>query len=200
MARKLRPPRPKQQAGLTAGEPPPPAEGEILAPARPAGVPRIGYVDRELCFTAEQRAIVKEMATYGTPFRSICQMILNPDTGLPVTKETLARHFRAELDAGMAIADSEIARSAYLQAVGWPAEYDENGKKIRDYLAPVPMMTKWLTQSRLGFKDTVVIESSPGQMTVEAAGQFVATLSYEDMLRVREIASRVRSGESDAPG
>lgn len=191
MARKSRPPRPTKQAGLTEAEAPPPSE--VLAPPHP----RIGYIGGSIFFTEEQRKIVAEMALWGVPYRSICQKIPNPDSGKPIDMGTLAKYFGDELDIGRAHADTQVARMAYLQAVGTPAEYDENGKLLRAEVPPVPMMTKWLTQSRLGFKDTVVVENTAGSITLEAASKFVANLNYDEMLQLRDMQKRIREDGSD---
>lgn len=191
MARTSRPKRTTQkEAGFASVAPT--EEGELVVIDRPPH--RIGVVDGKLYFTPSQRERVREMAQYGVPFKSICQHILNPNTGKPIDRSTLADSFRDELDAGMAIADHAIAKTSFMQAVGMPAEYDEAGKLLREEVPAVPMMTKWLTQSRLGFKDTVVVENSVSALDAEAIGKAFANLSYEDLIKVREIAKRTREG------
>jgi len=47
-----------------------------------------------------QRKAVELMAGFGIPHDDICLAVIHVETGRPITKKTLAKHFRAELDEG----------------------------------------------------------------------------------------------------
>ena len=64
------------------------------------------------------RKTVQAMAGYGIKAISICQVIINPETGKPIGEQCLRRHFRAELDNGEIIANSKVAESLYTKALG----------------------------------------------------------------------------------
>lgn len=144
-----------------------------------------------LQFTDAQRTLVKELATWGVPFKDICRQIINPNTGRPIDISTLHRGFPDEIADGVAEANMKIAHSAYMQAVGWPAEFDEQGNQVRQAQAPIPQMTKWQTQVKLGYKETVVVEQDNNQ-TTEKLAKALSNLSYDDMLQLREIMQRTR--------
>jgi hypothetical protein len=65
--------------------------------------------------TDEQRKIVAKAAGFGLQDK-ICQLVISERTGRPIDKKILAAAFRA--DRGMALADYEVAKSLYGQAVG----------------------------------------------------------------------------------
>lgn len=67
--------------------------------------------------TYEQRKTVEAMVGYGIPQDSICQIITKSD-GTPISKPTLEKHFRAEIDQGAVKANAKIAESLFKQAVG----------------------------------------------------------------------------------
>ena len=92
--------------------------------------------------TDEQRRIVERAAGLGLRQDKVCQLIISPRTNGPISKETLEKHFRAELDRGMALADYAVAKSLYDQAVGG------------NVTAQI-----WWTKARMGWKETQVVEN-----------------------------------------
>jgi hypothetical protein len=52
--------------------------------------------------TAEQRKLVESHAAVGTPHELIAELIINPATNEPISSDTLTRHFRKQLDQGLA--------------------------------------------------------------------------------------------------
>jgi len=67
--------------------------------------------------TDEHRKLVTALYGYGLPADQVRQHIINPSTGKPITRTVLFRVFRAELDAGMAIANAKILQTAFNIAV-----------------------------------------------------------------------------------
>jgi hypothetical protein len=93
------------------------------------------------------RRNVRTLAGYGLPHDQIA-------TFMTINKTTLYNHYRADLDMGIATANTAIARSLYEQAVGRPAEYGPRGKKLREELKPDRSVSIFLGKARLGMKDT----------------------------------------------
>jgi hypothetical protein len=68
-------------------------------------------------------------------------------TSLNITKPTLHKHFRRELDTGMTEANVRVAQALYANAV-----------KHNNVAAQI-----WWTKTRMGWKDTSVIENTGQQ-------------------------------------
>lgn len=87
--------------------------------------------------TDESRATVEAMAGYG---------ILQTDIGVVVgvSKPTLEKHYRAELDTGAIKANSKIAESLYKQATSG------------NVTAAI-----WWSKARMGWKETQVYAGDP---------------------------------------
>lgn len=67
--------------------------------------------------TDEQRRTVRAMAGYGIPQDEIARVVINPATGRPITRKTMARHFGEEIATGATEANMKVAQSLYRQAV-----------------------------------------------------------------------------------
>jgi hypothetical protein len=50
--------------------------------------------------TAEQRGWVEALKSYGVPEAEICLLIKHPETGAPISLETLRKHFAEEIATG----------------------------------------------------------------------------------------------------
>ena len=68
--------------------------------------------------TKKDRDMVKAMVGYGVPEDDICKVIVNPQTGKPLSKPTLIKHFRRELDLGQLEANAKVAQSLFRKATG----------------------------------------------------------------------------------
>ena len=66
--------------------------------------------------TEAHRSHVETLAGFGLPHPQICQLIINPQTGKPISEKTLRLHFAAELETGVAKANSAVAQSLYKRA------------------------------------------------------------------------------------
>src|SRR5690606_30542722 len=91
----------------------------------------------------------------------MCLLIINPQTGAPLSLKTLHEHFRIELDTGMARANAKVAESLYLQAVGAPAEFDKEGHKVREEQPRVPSAGIFWAKARMGWRERVDISQVP---------------------------------------
>ncbi|AOY96868.1 hypothetical protein BKK79_35840 [Cupriavidus sp. USMAA2-4] len=68
--------------------------------------------------TAEDRRLVKAMASYGVPHEAIAVHVINPSTGKPIDEKSLRKHLRAELDAGNAASKALVAQTVFRHATG----------------------------------------------------------------------------------
>lgn len=68
--------------------------------------------------TDEHRKHVETLAGYGLTHDQISKLIVNPQTGKPIDRNTLAKHFREELDKGIAVANAAVAQSLFRKAIG----------------------------------------------------------------------------------
>jgi len=66
--------------------------------------------------TDEERKLVLALSGYGITREDIAKIVINPNTGRPVTATTLRKHFRHELKTGHVTANAKVAESLYKQA------------------------------------------------------------------------------------
>lgn len=67
--------------------------------------------------TDVDRHQVRALVGYGFKQDQIIQLIINPTTGNPISKQTLNRHFRREIDSGKVAASAQVAESLYKRAI-----------------------------------------------------------------------------------
>lgn len=87
--------------------------------------------------TPALRRQVTTLAAFGLPPDEICRIIFNPNSSQPISRKTLQKYFRQELEAGAVKATSKVADTLYRQAVGAPAAYDKKGRLLRAERPPV---------------------------------------------------------------
>ena len=90
---------------------------------------RIRYVPTE-----RDRELVTSLSGFGIPQEQICRLVKNPHTKRGIDKHTLQRHFRAELDDGIATANSQVAGACFKAAIAGDAA-----------------MIKWYMMNRMGW-------------------------------------------------
>mgnify|MGYP001342903423 FL=1 len=61
--------------------------------------------------TDEQRQMVEAMCGYGIPVDEIAKVVVNPNTGASVCKQTMYNHFKGELETGMTKANAKVAEA-----------------------------------------------------------------------------------------
>ena len=131
--------------------------------------------------TDEQRKNVEAMTGFGIPQEEIAALIENPQTGKPITKNTLCRHFRQELDTGKAKMISVVANCLYKTATE---------RKGHEHVTACIFILK--TQG--GWTEKTVIKHTgedDGPIRVEHrfADEFVS--------RITSIAARLATGDAD---
>lgn len=130
----------------------PPAAGN-QPPATPRPPNDRGQGQKGFKPTPEQRKIVEAAVGFGVQHTNICQLVINPKTGEPISRYTLHEHFKPQLAKGKAMAHFNVGKSLYEQAVGIP-KLDGKGKQTGWISAPDVAATIWFTKSQMGWKDT----------------------------------------------
>lgn len=123
---------------------------------------------KPMVFTAAERQQVQNMAGFGVPQRDIAT-ILNIDV------DTLVKHFRRELDLGVAKANSEVGQTLHQQAL--------NGNTAAAIF--------W-SKARMGWRETVKVESEisgPGGGPVQQV-----VLNTNDPVEAAKIYQKIISG------
>lgn len=91
--------------------------------------------------TAENRSQVEKLAGLGLKHEEICLLIINPHSGKPISRPTLAKHFERELETGVLKANAAVTQSLYQNAI--------KGNATSQI---------WWTKCRMGWKETVKSE------------------------------------------
>jgi hypothetical protein len=100
--------------------------------------------------TDAHRAMVRTMAAFLIPQKEICQAF-DP----PIHNETLSKHYRAELDTGVARYKLQIARAVSVHLMGRAAEFDASGNQVREEIKPDRAMAMFQAKVVLGQRETV---------------------------------------------
>ena len=109
--------------------------------------------------TPEQRKLVEQIAGYGIPAKDIA-------SAMGIARSTLFKHYREELDRGLAVVNVQLGRSLVALAVGRPVEYERDSrgqptKRIaRAEMKPETQAAIFLSKIRLGYQDKVYVEVS----------------------------------------
>lgn len=120
--------------------------------------------------------IIKEMVAAGVSHERIARLVINQNTGKPISVETLQKYYGRELEVGLAEANLAMSRSAFAQGIGSPGVPNPNyGKLLKgtklvdkrkwlvDPIAPVPAMTIWWEKTRAGKKEGMAQAGANGQ-------------------------------------
>lgn len=103
------------------------------------------------------RKRVESLVGYGFRQDEICRLIINPQTGERITKPTLEKHFRNELDTGALVANVLVVESLHQQAVGRAKVVkilpDGTQEAVQERVNPVPVMGIWWTKNRMGWRE-----------------------------------------------
>lgn len=124
--------------------------------------------------TTEQRKQVETMAQLGMSRDDIA-------TVMDVGRTYLGKAYRAELKRGSAQSKLAILKSGYNQAVGAPAQYDDQGRMLRAEIKPNVAMTIFLMKARCGLKETDRTEHTGANGgPIKHQGRIGITISPED--------------------
>lgn len=117
----------------------------------------------------QDREAVALMVGYGIPLDEIRKVVINPATGKAVSKATLARHFRKEIEQGFAKANAKVAESLFLQATGQP-EVIVDGKVVQKERPPNTSAAIWWTKARMGWKASGESDDQKDKPAAQKAG------------------------------
>ena len=114
---------------------------------------------------------IKMAAAAGFSQEKIAALVINQNTGKPISVETLQKYYGRELEIGLAEANIAMSHSAFAQGVGSPGVPNPNYGKLLtgtklvdtrkwlvDPIAPVPAMTIWWEKTRSGRKEGTTVE------------------------------------------
>jgi hypothetical protein len=127
---KPRPPRKSTQANFKAG----PGRGHKHVP------------------TDANRKVVMALSGSGVTQEEIRKLIPDVDGRGPLHLKVLRRNYRHELDVGYARMYAQVLQSAFRQATGADAIYDQYGRLIRPARDAVPAVTIFWLKVRRGWK------------------------------------------------
>lgn len=99
--------------------------------------------------TDEQRQMVEAMCGYGIPVDEIAKVVVNPNTGASVCKQTMYNHFKGELETGMTKANAKVAEALYKQAT------------TGNTTAAI-----WWSKARMGWRENRGLELSGGDKPI----------------------------------
>lgn len=68
--------------------------------------------------TDADRNQVKTLIGFGIIADDVCKTIINPHTGKSISRYTLFKHFRKEIDSGELIANTKVAQNLFKIATG----------------------------------------------------------------------------------
>ena len=95
---------------------------------------------------------VKNMTLAGVQRDIICKCVINPNTNRPITKKTLLKHFKDELELGDARVNGEVVAALYRTATGPPS-------------GPQAAAAIFWAKTRLGWRETSKVEVDAENMT-----------------------------------
>jgi AraC-like DNA-binding protein len=125
--------------------------------------------------TEQTRKQVETMSGLGITREDIAALI-------GTSRSQLQRLYKTELAKGSAQAKTAILRSAFNQAVGAPAEYDNAGRLIRAEVKPVPIMTIFLAKSRAGLREASTVEhTGKGGKPIQHEAKIKLNVAPEDL-------------------
>ena len=109
-------------------------------PNQPAETPKTAVTvitsDQTFRPTQLQRDQVEQWVGLGLKYKDICQLVINPASGKPITVETLKRCFEVELKRGEPVMKVTLASKVFGVAYGHEAEFDAQGNQTRSEALP----------------------------------------------------------------
>lgn|GEM_PF-3191611 len=100
---------------------------------------------------------MRASAGFGLREDQIVQLVINPQTGRPISPVTLRAHFQAELASGHAVATSLVAQSLFKNATTGTAAWPGG----------VPVAQIFWMKTRAGWREARPGDPPPGQPTPE---------------------------------
>lgn len=133
--------------------------------------------------TDDQRNNVEAMTGFGVLHDQMVTLVINPETGRPISPKTLRRHFKYELARGKAAMIASVAGRVYSMAMS---------NKIAGARASVAACF-FLLKTQGGWSEKAQVELS-GQIDVN----LVEVDANKFRSRIARTASRIAAGEADS--
>ena len=154
--------------------------------------------------TEADRRLVETHVAFGTQQDDICSLIVNQDTGKPITGKTLRSAFAFEIKVGATRANARVVESLFHQAVGRPAQYDQDHRPLREELKPAVAAAIWWTKARMGWKETSQHElsgknGSPIQ-TLNIDPDKLKNCSDAELAVLEKVLGRLQRGDGGGAG
>ena len=156
---------------------------QIVAPGETRKMPRLSRPHKggmEYERVEAMSAFVKEIAAARFSHERIARLIINQNTGKPISVETLQKYYGRELEIGLDEANLAMSRSVFAQGIGFPGEPNPNyGKLLKgtklvdqrkwlvDPIAPVPAAAIWWEKTRAHKSERVELTGVNGQPLVK---------------------------------
>ena len=116
--------------------------------------------------TEEMRGKVESLVGFGYKQDDICKLIMNPQTGEPISRVTLEKYFRREIDIGALKANALVCESMHGQATGRAKVVrvleDGTQETVREGVKPNTTMGIWWSKARMGWSETKYIAGKDG--------------------------------------
>ena len=104
--------------------------------------------------TERQHGQVEGMVRYGVPLAEIARVI-------GITKPSLSKHFREELDIGLTKANAQVGEFIFSTIIGLPIP---GRPPVTDGSSRTALAIFW-AKSKMGWKETAVLEHKDGDLT-----------------------------------
>jgi hypothetical protein len=104
--------------------------------------------------TSDQRNQVKIMVGLGIPQDKICLTIINPETGKPLSKPTLERSFKREIEIGATEMHTLVGNMIVNTILGRKPAIGEPIKNDQSRITAAIFYAK----TKMGWKDTTILE------------------------------------------
>ena len=121
-----------------------------------------------------------------------------------MSHSTLLELYGHELDVGTAKSNARLAQACYAAALGTPAVYDANGRKVRDEVKPDLATLRFLCRVRLGWRETEPKrDPNDPPLTIHITAQTraaVEALSDEDLATIARLGASIAAPRSDPGG
>lgn len=130
--------------------------------------------------TPEHRNIVELCAGFGIPEDEMIRLIINPDTKKPISKNTLLKYFRVEIDRGRTTAKFKVIGGLYKNATT-PTDTNPGG---------IPVAQIFWLKTQAGWKEAQPDAPTPPREEVDEVNRLEIA---------RRVAFTLISGARNAP-
>lgn len=130
--------------------------------------------------------MVEMMAAYKIPEDEMIKAIINPDSGEPISRTTLQKHFRKELDSGFVTGRMRIMAATFRSALGETETLQTSQGPVTKQTVPGNVTAQiWLQKVLYGLREKVDVgvpyadadSGDEGDVTIENARRVAFTFA-----------------------